>query len=62
MRDSGASAVSVGRMRRNVQVFLAAALSGSAVAVPPGFEIRDFAGPPEVDYPTAVMAAANGDI
>jgi hypothetical protein len=49
-------------MRRNVQVFLAAALSGSAVAVPPGFEIRDFAGPPEVDYPTAVMAAANGDI
>lgn len=38
------------------------ALAGTASAVPPGFEIRTFAGPPEVDYPTAVVAAANGDV
>jgi putative heme-binding domain-containing protein len=49
-------------MRRSIRVFLTAVLSGSAFGVPAGFEIRDFAGPPEVDYPTAVMAAANGDV
>lgn len=32
------------------------------MAVPDGFEIHEFAGPPDVDYPTAVYAAANGDV
>ncbi len=36
--------------------------AGVAVAVPEGFVIREFAGPPQVDYPTSVMAAANGDV
>jgi putative heme-binding domain-containing protein len=35
---------------------------GAAMAVPDGFEIHEFAGPPDVDYPTAVYAAANGDV
>lgn len=36
--------------------------AGVAMAVPEGFEIHEFAGPPNVDYPTAVYAAANGDV
>ncbi|MBK1882272.1 c-type cytochrome [Luteolibacter pohnpeiensis] len=31
-------------------------------AVPEGFEIHEFAGPPNVEYPTGVSAAANGDL
>jgi len=34
----------------------------AAMAVPDGFVIREFAGPPEVQYPTAASAAANGDL
>ncbi|WP_338288303.1 hypothetical protein [Luteolibacter sp. LG18] len=32
------------------------------MAVPEGFIVRDFAGPPQVEYPTAATAAANGDV
>jgi putative heme-binding domain-containing protein len=32
------------------------------MAVPQGFVIREFAGPPNADYPTAITAAANGDV
>ena len=38
------------------------ACTGMAVAVPEGWQIRVFASPPEVDYPTSVSAAANGDL
>lgn len=31
-------------------------------ALPEGFEIREFAGPPNADYPAAITAAANGDV
>jgi putative heme-binding domain-containing protein len=31
-------------------------------AVPEGFVIKKFAGPPEVEYPTGISAAANGDV
>lgn len=34
----------------------------AAFAVPEGFVIREFAGPPDADYPTAITAAANGDV
>ncbi|MFD0893419.1 c-type cytochrome [Luteolibacter ambystomatis] len=34
----------------------------AAMAVPDGFTVRDFAGPPQVEYPTAATAAANGDV
>jgi putative heme-binding domain-containing protein len=34
----------------------------SAHAVPPDFEIHTFAGDPDVSYPTALSAAANGDV
>ncbi len=34
----------------------------SAYAVPPAFEIHTFAGDPDVNYPTALSAAANGDV
>lgn len=34
----------------------------AALALPEGFVIRDFAGPPNVEYPTALTAAANGDV
>jgi putative heme-binding domain-containing protein len=32
------------------------------MAVPEGFVIREFAAPPNADYPTAITAAANGDV
>ncbi|WP_193210860.1 DUF7133 domain-containing protein [Luteolibacter marinus] len=38
------------------------AVTGSALALPEGFVIREFAGPPNAEYPTAVSAAANGDV
>src|SRR5690606_8654271 len=31
-------------------------------ALPEGFVIKDFAGPPNVEYPTGISAAANGDV
>ncbi|MEK7953075.1 DUF7133 domain-containing protein [Luteolibacter soli] len=31
-------------------------------AVPEGFVMKEFAGPPDADYPTAITAAANGDV
>ena len=33
-----------------------------AFALPDGFVIREFAGPPQVEYPTGISAAANGDV
>ncbi len=36
--------------------------AGAALAVPQGFVIRPFAEPPDADYPTAITAAANGDV
>lgn len=35
---------------------------GSALALPEGFVMREFAGPPNADYPTAITAAPNGDV
>jgi len=32
------------------------------LALPEGFVIRRFAGPPQIEYPTAATAAANGDL
>jgi len=34
----------------------------AALAVPEGFEIQDFAGPPNADYPAAITVAPNGDV
>ena len=39
-----------------------ALLSSVALAVPEGFVIRPFAGPPQIEYPTAATAAPNGDL
>lgn len=45
------------------RIFLiAAAATGCAQALPEGFVIREFAGPPNADYPTAITAAPNGDV
>lgn len=38
------------------------ALCGTAIAVPPGFKIQTYAEYPNVNYPTALSAAANGDV
>ncbi len=38
------------------------AVSSAVSAIPEGFVLRDFAGPPNADYPTAITAAANGDV
>lgn len=50
------------RMTRHALPAISLITAGFAIGMPEGFEIREFAGPPEVDYPTAVMAAANGDV
>lgn len=49
-------------MSRNASILLSFAAAGSAMAVPQGFVIREFAGPPNADYPAAITAAANGDV
>jgi putative heme-binding domain-containing protein len=49
-------------MSRHASIFISFAAAGVAVAVPEGFVIREFAGPPNADYPAAVTAAANGDL
>lgn len=49
-------------MNRSTLLLISFAAAGSAGAVPPGFEIKDFAAPPDADYPTAITAAANGDV
>ena len=49
-------------MTHRVFFAISSIAAGFAIGMPEGFEIRNFAGPPEVDYPTAVMAAANGDV
>lgn len=48
--------------RSTLFVISFAAATGSAGAVPSGFEMKEFAGPPDADYPTAITAAANGDV
>ena len=43
---------------RHLRFFLiTAATSGSVFALPEGFVMREFAGPPNADYPTAITAA-----
>ncbi|MDB6077791.1 MAG: putative heme-binding protein [Akkermansiaceae bacterium] len=42
--------------------FIPLALISAASAVPEGFTIHEFAGPPQVDYPTSISAAPNGDL
>lgn len=37
-------------------------LCGSALALPPGFKIQTYAEYPNINYPTALSAAANGDV
>ncbi len=37
-------------------------LAGHGLAVDQAFTVNDFAGPPQVSYPTALSAAANGDV
>ena len=49
-------------MIRSSVIFLPLALSGAAFAVPEGFVIREFAGPPNADYPAGITVAANGDV
>lgn len=44
------------------RLFIATSTLSAAFALPEGFEIQEFAGPPNADYPTAITAAANGDI
>jgi putative heme-binding domain-containing protein len=38
------------------------AFAGIACALPEGWKISLFAGPPDADYPAAISAAANGDV
>lgn len=49
-------------MSRNAFIFISFAAAGTAIALPEGFVMREFAGPPDADYPAAVTAAANGDV
>lgn len=49
-------------MSRHFPVFCLLATAVPTLAVPEGFVIREFAAPPNVDYPTAITAAANGDL
>ncbi|MFD2256966.1 heme-binding domain-containing protein [Luteolibacter algae] len=50
------------RYRKLVFIGATAAFSATAIAIPEGWTITEFASPPEAEYPTAVSAAANGDV
>jgi putative heme-binding domain-containing protein len=43
-------------------VFAFSVVISSVSALPEGFVMREFAGPPDADYPAAITAAANGDV
>jgi putative heme-binding domain-containing protein len=47
---------------RSLGTLFFAFLAPVALALPEGFVIRPFAGPPQVEYPTAATASANGDL
>lgn len=49
-------------MRPKRLIFTLALVPAVAPALPEGFVIREFGGPPQLEYPTAVSAAANGDV
>ncbi|WP_367871146.1 c-type cytochrome [Luteolibacter sp. Populi] len=49
-------------MNRSTLFLIHLAAAGSAGALPQGFEMKEFAGPPNADYPTGITAAANGDV
>ncbi len=49
-------------MHTLLRFLLPVAAINSVCALPEGFVIRQFAGPPEVDYVTSVSAAGNGDL
>jgi putative heme-binding domain-containing protein len=49
-------------MHRPSLYLIPLAAAGSAMALPQGFTMKEFAGPPNADYPAAITAAANGDV
>ncbi len=49
-------------MRPKRLIFTLALSPTLAMAAPEGFVVREFGGPPNLEYPTAVSAAANGDV
>src|SRR6218665_1917430 len=49
-------------MRPNRLIPIIALTPVVSLALPEGFVIREFGGPPQLEYPTAVSAAANGDV
>ena len=44
-------------MRHTKFFLIPAATLGTALALPEGFVMREFAGPPDADYPAAITAA-----
>lgn len=62
LRKSRFWRVLVAPMRFSKIFLIPLATLGSVSALPEGFVIREFAGPPNADYPTAITAAANGDV
>src|SRR5688500_6753975 len=49
-------------MRPKRLIFTIALTPAISMALPEGFVIREFGGPPQLEYPTAISAAANGDV
>ena len=62
MRNPRAAGVLSQLTIRNVFILLSFVAAGPALAVPEGFQIHEFAGPSNADYPAALTAAANGDL
>ena len=49
-------------MHRSTCYLISAAAIGSACALPEGFVMKEFAGPPNADYPAAITVSASGDV
>ena len=49
-------------MHRSTRYLIAITTVGSACALPEGFVMKEFAGPPNADYPAAITVSATGDV
>ena len=49
-------------MHRSTRYLISLATIGSACALPDGFVMKEFAGPPNADYPAGITVSASGDV
>ncbi|MES2981227.1 MAG: c-type cytochrome [Verrucomicrobiota bacterium] len=54
--------MNINKQKKAIVIGLLVGCGSFALALPDGWKITEFAAPPEVEYPAALSAAANGDV